>query len=219
VQLDTIFEVRRSNLRRLIDDRYQGNNAALARRVGIHPNQLNLILTSNPDHRRDMRETTARRIEEMLGIPAGYLDEERYDGVAKVHVSAAAVPDQLRSVLRTDESLGGLTIYADAPGKLGLSPITGMEHLTLAVCVTRDLEPAINHGDRVLIDAAARVISSDGVYLLARDASSPAFLRRVTRLLTGGWQIDGGGETLRMDSVKALRVSGRVVLRCTLQPM
>jgi hypothetical protein len=71
-----IYEVRRHNLHRLVLDQYDGNRAALARAAKVHPNQINLLLSDNIDHRRNLGEVLARKIESELKLPGGHLDME-----------------------------------------------------------------------------------------------------------------------------------------------
>ena len=65
---------RRENLKKLISERFDGNNAEFCRQVNKNPNGINLILTKNQMHQRSMGESLAREIETKLRLPHGYFD-------------------------------------------------------------------------------------------------------------------------------------------------
>ncbi len=77
-----IDEIRRANMRLL--EREFGGLAAVSDRIGMSPSQFgNLrdgVKDSKTGVRRGMRKTTARRIEEATGKPAGWLDTDHSQG-------------------------------------------------------------------------------------------------------------------------------------------
>lgn len=68
--MQTIEEIRVENLRRLV--REYGSQAALARALGKHPNQVNQWTGKGSD--RAMHSNSAREIEELLKKPRGWMD-------------------------------------------------------------------------------------------------------------------------------------------------
>lgn len=64
-------QIRRANLKRLIDERYRGNQSALARACGKRPSYFSDLLNV-PD--KSFGERAARKIEAAAGLVAGQLD-------------------------------------------------------------------------------------------------------------------------------------------------
>lgn len=211
--MDTAFDVRRENLRRLIRDKYEGNRAAFSRAAGVHQNQINLILTDNPDHQRNLGEGLARRIEDALGIAPGYLDEptpSTFGG--KVHViKAPDVPDDLVGIFARDDVRQSSSFYDSF---LSGWAITSPSNLSLFKCATRDMDPELTFGDYVVVDTGVRAVTVDGIYVLGR--GKDMFLRRVTRLITGGWEVktpkQQHDEAVKIDSFKGFKVVARAVM-------
>lgn len=77
---------RRENLRALVNTRFGGNQERTAEALQIKPSQLNRWLSKTTKDPRAITEDSARRIEELLGLPAGALDKEadpeKYDEAA-----------------------------------------------------------------------------------------------------------------------------------------
>lgn len=72
--MNDIFETRRKNLLSHIADKHQGNRAEYCRAIGKNPNLINLTLTRNPDHRKNIGEKLARDLEHLSNLPDGWLD-------------------------------------------------------------------------------------------------------------------------------------------------
>ena len=70
---------RKENLKKIIFDRFDGNNAEFCRAIGKNANGINLILTNNPSHQRTMGESMAREIESILHLPIGFFDRGSND--------------------------------------------------------------------------------------------------------------------------------------------
>jgi SOS-response transcriptional repressor LexA len=68
-----IRDIRRANLRWLVDHAYDGVEARLAREAGLHPSQISRIL--GPGAKGGLGDTLARRIEQCAGKPEGWMDE------------------------------------------------------------------------------------------------------------------------------------------------
>lgn len=67
-----IQEVRRARLRRFIDERYEGNVSRFAAAAGKSQSQIADML----DLRKSFGERVARSLEEKLGLPGGWLDQD-----------------------------------------------------------------------------------------------------------------------------------------------
>lgn len=71
----TTKEIRRKNLRYLLNSRYGGVPNRLAKVVGVHQNQISRVVTDGPS-RRDLGSKLARTIEKATGLDTGWLDNE-----------------------------------------------------------------------------------------------------------------------------------------------
>ncbi len=85
-------EIRRKNLRALVDKADSG--AAFAKQADIAPSLLSQILGQNPT--RNIGDRLARKIEDRLTLPAGWLDS----------IHGAIVAEPADSPIRTGESDG-----------------------------------------------------------------------------------------------------------------
>jgi hypothetical protein len=67
-------DIRRKNLRALIDQKFDGTIARLAELIDRQAGYVSRLLSDNPDHRRNLGEKLARQIEHATGIQSGWLD-------------------------------------------------------------------------------------------------------------------------------------------------
>lgn len=76
----SIADIRRANLRRLIDDHFDGFSTRLADACGItQVNYISRLLTSGP-HRKNIGDRFARKAEQAAGVAPFWLDQERETG-------------------------------------------------------------------------------------------------------------------------------------------
>lgn len=207
------FDIRRENLSRIVLNGYGGNRAAFSRKAGVHQNQVNLLLTDNMEHRRNLGEALARRMEEALGLPTGQLDVSPVEGAdAETTVRALPLDGTLRNALKPTTFLHGAVIKSSWLDAFD-SRITAVQNVGLAEIATDDMAPDLHVGDNVLIDTGATTVAVDGVYLLTRD--DDAFVRRVQKQLDGGFMITADPsrhQPLKVENMKRFRVLGRVLL-------
>lgn len=76
--MNAAYKTRRANLKKLAEA--HGTAAALSRKLGYSSRAFVSELLSGP---RPFTETTARRIEEKLKLPAGWLDQKHTGGNGK----------------------------------------------------------------------------------------------------------------------------------------
>ncbi len=69
-----IYQARRTNLLRLINDDFGGNQTAFAVVVGVKPPQVNRWVSETASEKRRITEDSARRIEEKCHKSVGWLD-------------------------------------------------------------------------------------------------------------------------------------------------
>lgn len=67
-----IYQARRTNLLRLIDDDFGGSQTAFAAAVGLKPPQVNRWVSETASEKRRITEGSARHIEERCHKEAGF---------------------------------------------------------------------------------------------------------------------------------------------------
>lgn len=88
MNMSQVIEVRRKNLRLLIERRFDGSQKNFSLSTGISPSQLGQWLSEGESSgTRNMSERSARRLEVRLSLPAGWLDVD-HDGPASSAVIA-----------------------------------------------------------------------------------------------------------------------------------
>jgi len=206
------FATRKENLRRLVLDKFEGNRAALSRAAGVQQNQINLLLSDNKDHRRNMGEVAARRIETMLSLPVGWMDtvHDPMRGETTT-VDAWDVPKELQHIIASNDQVVSVVhrgaAFAAVDGK-----ISGRENLRYARMMSKDMSPLLVVGDRVLVDIGTKAVNGDGIYILEQGSSY--FLRRCGQNLDGTWTVHAPNPTIepvRLQSIKTLRAICRLV--------
>jgi hypothetical protein len=121
-----IHEVRRARLRQLLDA--HGGPAALARRVGLFQASY-LTQLAGPTPTRNISEHTARRIEQALLLPDGWMDQPAADGES---LPAQASPPtfrptdgldeaRLREALAVLQAAGGAALPPERQAQLALA--------------------------------------------------------------------------------------------------
>jgi hypothetical protein len=213
VSTSLAFDVRRENLRRLILEKYEGNRAAFARAANVHQNQVNLLLSDNDQHRRNLGEALARRMEEAVGLPVGYFDLPPHGDGGAIHtVRALDIAEPLRNLLRRSSGVVSVQ-WTDAGLGAIRNRITDPANLFLAHITTSDMAPDIVMDELVVIDGAVKAISQDGVYIIQH--GNDYFLRRVQKSLSGGYTISTPNvaiENIKVDNLRGIKAMGRVAM-------
>lgn len=206
--MEKLYVVRKTNLLDLVHSKFANNKSAFARAAGIHHNHVNLLLSNNDVHRRNMGEELARRIETTLGLPQLWMDQDHSgEEILTQVVPSFSIGDGLERILRTPPvqsitaSIGWLE--ANMPG------ITSVSQLFLSALATDEVAPLLLPGDIVLIDAGVKAFTVDGVYLLS--ANGEAYMRSIRKTLGGQYAVSGAAGSDQMDSISGLKVLGRVV--------
>ncbi len=75
-----IYDVRRTNLKWLIEHEYDGVTASLARELQMQASYLSRIFTRNPEHKRNVGSRLARAIEQASKKRRGWMDEPHFVG-------------------------------------------------------------------------------------------------------------------------------------------
>ena len=108
---------RRARLRRLVNERFGGNQAELARAIGRSPSLVWQYLSGH----REIGEKFARHVERCLGLPRFWLDreQERDEREERAHAALAGNADIEREIQEllpaaTPRSRGALRRIAQA---------------------------------------------------------------------------------------------------------
>ncbi len=75
-----IYDVRRANLKWLIEHEYEGVTANLARDLQMQASYLSRIFSRNPQHKRNVGSRLARTIEQVAKKRRGWMDEPHFSG-------------------------------------------------------------------------------------------------------------------------------------------
>lgn len=121
ITMGTIGETRKRNLRRLIDQNYEGVVNRLAKAASIQHSQLWRVLKDDPvkGQPRYLGETLARRLEEVSGVPRGWLDQnDKEQLIAQSDALAARIrrlpADDQATILKMIDVLGGTGDIGDS---------------------------------------------------------------------------------------------------------
>ena len=101
--MTTNGETREKNLRRLIDEKYEGILNRLAKAANIQHSQLWRVLKDDPvkGQPRYLGETLARRLEEVSGVHRGWLDQ---DEISQAYAQADALAARIRRLPADDQA-------------------------------------------------------------------------------------------------------------------
>ena len=74
--MDSIYEIRRANLRDLIQRRHQGSSGSFAKMMAFeNPSFASRLISQNPSNQKNIGAQLARRIEEVHGLQRNSLDK------------------------------------------------------------------------------------------------------------------------------------------------
>ena len=213
---------RRENLSKWMH-KHQVVQTTIAKRSSLSRSYVSLLF--NPE--RFFGEKTARKLEEALNMPTGYLDDDQaveravetwaspddlqpgaYGLVTRVAV--ALVSGQLVDQEQTLPPLAFRREWFTARG-VGLR-----KNLRVTVAIGDAMEPYIQNGDEVLVDIAQTEVKDSGVYAIAY--GDELRIRRLSRRFDGGLKImsdhnDYPDEDLTPEQAGYIKVIGRVVWR------
>ena len=207
-----IIEVRRQNLLGYIRDTYAGNRAEFCRATGKNPNLINLVLTNNPEYRRNIGEKLARDIEERTGLASGWLDSPRGIGARKVAkipilVDSTDVPDT--APLEADYYV---VLPVDDP-TLALRS-TGLKNLVIVTAQESGMTPTFTVGSNVWVDLGTKKPQGDGVYVLR--VSGATQFRRIQQMPNGDLRVSQDDpayapQILKSKASSGLKVVGKAI--------
>lgn len=110
--LADVYEVRRENLRRLIEQ--WGGPKALGVKLG-YKNASFLVQMAGPNPNREITEATSRKIEQSLDLPAAWMDQVHPESTGPVQVDHTLISRVIKAVVQTADDM---RVTMD-PSKLG----------------------------------------------------------------------------------------------------
>jgi len=199
-----LAEVRKRNLKKYIDEKFDGNRAAFARASGKNSNLIVLVLSNNPEIVRSIGERLAREIEQKMGLPAGWMDLD--SGAPSERFSTIPIIS-LDNMSQTIEKL----FLSDRVLNKSIDTPTSIHAVRGLYMPSKEMQPAISQDDILLVDTGCETYPKDGVYVIR--ANKSVFVRRVRRLLTGNIRIsaDADADSAVEVSPSEYRPAGRVV--------
>lgn len=210
------MESRVQKLQELIESKFDGRQADLARKAEISPSQLNQWLTGF----RNIGEKAARSLESKLGLDPGWLDgagspplfTEDTEGGYAVKLLAAAASMGAGAEQHDDVIVGRLTLSPTWISK-SIKPLTKPEHLRFIHGYGDSMEPTFVDGDILLVDSGVNDVKVDGIYVLA--ANDRLYIKRVRQRMDGSFEISSDNATVKtvdvLDGSRPVQVLGRVV--------
>lgn len=213
---------------RIIDEIRLRNARQLAEQVGgIPPFAKRMDVTRQYAHHiignkafKPIGRNMARRIEEVFGVPVGWLDVDHSagshvkpdEGVVEVPLldvygsmgSGAVAPWHEQVVERIAITKHWLRHNVDA---------SAFEHLAIITGKGDSMEPTFTNKALLLVDRGTSSVNDDGVYVLLRD--DQLFVKRVQRRLgSKAWRIISDNPTYQPEDVEnpgGILTLGRVV--------
>jgi SOS-response transcriptional repressor LexA len=202
MDITPIISVRRRNLARLIDDRYEGSHSNFAKAVGISLSQIGQWLSAEDSpHLRNMSERSARKIEDKAGLPTGWMDIP--DGSPESETSGAnrgfsllnkATDIVTISRYDTGGSMGGGIVLRDQPGVIenwqvskkwiseNVRGYTSAANLCIVTGFGDSMRPTYNPGDPLIVDKGVTAVEFDSVYFFRID--NDGYVKRLQRIPT-----------------------------------
>ncbi|WP_162176122.1 S24 family peptidase [Achromobacter xylosoxidans] len=191
----TLAEVRRLNLRRLIDDEMDGMQSRIKDRTGISLSQIGQWLSGD----RNMSETSARKLEAGLRLDEGWLDRRPGEAAPTTTTETAAIdkPDDVFVPISNATGSMGFGSHRNVAEQIidtmrvtrswiahAFPNLSAIDNLGMLTAFGDSMEPTFSDGDLVLVDRGITEIKLDAVYVIAR--GDELFIKRVRRQLHDG---------------------------------
>ena len=195
-----IDELRRTNLRKLIDDRFQGVAAPLAKRLDLQPSYMSRLFTKNEDHRRNIGDEMARKIEGILGLPDGWMDTT-HDSPRNIPSSSAVVPkadNSIAQLIQEGEDRGVRSVHVTETWMYRHLGIANTKDVAIVTATGDAMAGTFADGDVLFVDRSHDTVKTDAIYALTMHGEF--YIRRVQR------QPDGDLTLIADNSVYAPQV-------------
>lgn len=94
-----IYDIRRANLRKVLDKYYEGKPSRLAAALGKQPSQITRLFKPETESGRGMGDSMAREIEQTAGLEYGWMDH-LHDPPTQAAFDKMSDDEQVASILR-----------------------------------------------------------------------------------------------------------------------
>ena len=219
--MDEIHETRRKRLAKLIDDKYEGRKADFARLMGF--TQANLVyrlLSASASTHKPMGSTMARRIEEVCGMPANWLDtpgdQQVLDAPGRSLLVMSAAGSMGYGVINDHDTVVGSIQVSEAWLRRELPSTTGWDNLRVITGYGDSMETTYRDGDILVVDTGVREVKVDAVYVFRRH--DELFIKRLQRRLDGSLLVISDNRKYEPQIVSerdGIQVAGRVLYAWT----
>jgi hypothetical protein len=208
-----VFDVRRVNLRSLIEERFEGNRAAFCRHTGKNPNLINLLLTHNKEYHRNIGEKLARDIEGRMSLQEGWLDRVAGATATSQQLVLPVCDGALPPSGGEPEPHTAMSIPLEQ-AKEQWAAATTLQNLCGLVISEDAMAPTLAHGDMAIVDRGINEVGRDGIYCINRGGR--AVVRRFQTNMNGTLTMLSDSPSYKSMEVsskdlKSLEVFGRVV--------
>lgn len=182
-----IAEIRRKNLKLVIEQRCGGVASELARLLDKQPSELSRIFSKNPAHRRNVGSRLARRIEKVIGKEPGWMDREQttLSAAAPAATRAAAQLKIRRDIpviswvqAGQGSALGPVRAARDITERVTATTPVGPRAYALRI-VGDSMEPKFPEGAIIIVDPDAAAQHGSFVVAHLRDTGETTFKQLV----------------------------------------
>lgn len=222
MHMDSVYDVRRSNLASLIEQKFGGNKSRFSREMGFdQPSLTYRLLSRSGPSTKTIGSKLARRIEQVCGVDENWLDNPQDVQQQSEHVVYVAVFANTKGEGRKMDRLRGEIIVGPVPVaaewvRQNLPTVTDVKSLRVASAYGDSMEPTYKDGDVLFIDTAVRLVEFDAIYAFER--ATGVYIKRIQRTLDGGIVIISDNQKYRPLELPAkdhINVLGRVVYAWT----
>ena len=205
-----IYELRRAVIRRVIDLKFDGNQAAFAKAAVMEPSYVSRVLaTEEGKAKKRLAEDLARRLESIpaLGLRPGELVDPHPPSRNEVREKAVSYEVEPRNVSRRSSgdldiahfdsggAMGHGVLLRDQPGVIqswrvtrewvqkNVKSYSAAENLCIVTGFGDSMRPLFNPGDPLLVDIGVRSVEFDAIYFFR--VGEEGFIKRLQRIPQG----------------------------------
>lgn len=229
--MEDLKKIRLENLHRLLNQRFKGVKAEFARAIGKDKNQARFILNPEKPGGRWLGERQAREIEEKLQLPRAWLDSDK-----SLNATLPAPAADAAIEIPSDEDYAFVPLYDVRASAGNGHPVEhelikgtlafqrewlrskglAVKNLSVIYAMGKSMEPRINDGDVLLVDASQRDIKDGKVYAIRWHGELR--IKRLVRDYDGSVRIisdnkspDYPEQHVPADALDQMEIIGRVV--------
>lgn len=228
-----IYEIRRLNLIKLIDEKCNGSDAAFAR--AINKDASYITRCKYPEGKAGKKRISDAIISATIAkfdLPVGWMDisddehhklnrTDRLNIRENINEYSNAVSLPLLNISASmgagennyDEIVVDMLRVSKSWINKTLSPISDIRNLSFIHAIGDSMSPTFGDGDILLVDSGIKNVTSDSVYVI--EAHERLFIKRVRRRLDGKYEISSDNPAVKtVDTLNGnhqVTIKGRVV--------